>query len=125
MRKFIIGLLVVSGVSFGTGSAFAQDAPARTGRAQASPLSPELQKALETGKFGRARSLLNPGAGGPQANTQLAAKPKGPSKYVCAGAQCTCAGAHDCVQMIAADKKCKDGPDDVGCNDSGCTCNAK
>jgi hypothetical protein len=41
----------------------------------------------------------------------------GPLDYECAGGNCSCAGAADCVDMK---KICA--PGTIGCNDYGCTC---
>jgi hypothetical protein len=78
-------------------------------------LSPDLQRRLE----GRMRTSNN------LKQMALAAKPDEPNKYVCEGVTCTCAGAYDCVKMISADGKCKDGEGHTQCNDSGCSCDAK
>lgn len=95
--------------------------PAPQGR-----LSAEMQRALET-RPETAAALLVPAvqkvrasAATPVARDRLLAPPGGGLGYICNSGNCACAGADDCVKMIAADSKCADGT--VGCNDFGCTC---
>lgn len=93
--------------------------------APANKLSPELQQLLKTGKNREAQALIKKpptGGGNPAASGAVVGKPPGPGPqpYICATGNCACAGASDCVTMIAADKVCKEGT--VGCNDNGCTC---
>lgn len=83
------------------------------------PLPPDLQKLLEGDASSRTQAQDNLKQMG------LAATPHEPSKYQCRGSTCTCAGANDCVKMISADKKCKEGEAHPQCNTSGCTCDAK
>jgi hypothetical protein len=82
-------------------------------------LSPDLQRRLEAQGGARTSTSKN------LKQLGLAMKPGEPSKYVCQGSTCTCAGAYDCVKMISADGKCKEGEGHTQCNDSGCTCDAK
>jgi hypothetical protein len=106
-----------------------QGEPVRTAAASPAPqgrLSAELQRALET-RPETATALLVPAvqkvraaAASPSPRPRLVAPPRGGLGYICNSGNCACAGADDCVKMIAADGKCTDGT--VGCNDYGCTC---
>jgi hypothetical protein len=92
-------------------------------------LSAEVQRALETGDA-RAAALLLPAVQAareaaratapatPAAATDLAASGDG-QEYICNSGSCACAGASDCVDMVAGGH-CVEGT--VGCNDWGCTC---
>ncbi|TRO97280.1 hypothetical protein FKB34_01370 [Glycocaulis profundi] len=88
-------------------------------------LSAEVQRALESGDA-RAAAMLLPAVQAaraaapatPAAATDLAASTGG-QEYICNSGSCACAGASDCVDMVAGGH-CVEGT--VGCNDWGCTC---
>lgn len=78
-------------------------------------LSPKLQTILEGRDPGRTRL--------PDGSTLAeASRDPGVVEYSCSNnGTCTCFGAYDCVQMIAADGVCEEGT--VGCNGELCVCN--
>jgi hypothetical protein len=92
-------------------------------------LSAEVQRALESGDA-RAAAMLLPAVQAareaargaapatPAAATDLAASAGG-QEYICNSGSCACAGASDCVDLVAGGH-CVEGT--VGCNDWGCTC---
>lgn len=103
----------------------ASETPARATpprRAQTDRLSPELQRALESGDMTQIAAHL-PGrraiarattGSGDQMNIAI-----DPQAHTCNGGNCACAGVEDCVAMVD-DQICK--PDTIGCNANGCAC---
>jgi hypothetical protein len=91
--------MVVACFSVSVVAAQAQSTGARKATLAVSPAEPTRQSSAEIGK------------------SRIAAPPTGPRDYDCAGGNCSCAGAKDCVDMK---KICA--PGTLGCNDYGCTC---
>ena len=98
-----------------------RQAPARAvapRRAGSERLSPELQRALESGDMTQVARYLpgRRGAGGAATPLTIGIDPLA---HTCNGGNCACAGVEDCVQMVD-DEICK--PDTIGCNSNGFAC---
>ncbi len=128
----VAGLLAVNPVH----SQDSRESPTRTTVKPASAttadgrFTPAFQRALESDRPEQARALLLPAV--QKVRARASTKPSsaldiaaanGGLGYVCNSGNCACAGADDCVTMIAADRVCAEGT--VGCNDFGCTCQGK
>lgn len=79
-------------------------------------LSPELQRALESGNMRLVARYL-PSRHTP--GTTPLSIAIDPQAHTCNGGSCACAGVEDCVAMVGNDI-CK--PDTLGCNANGCAC---
>lgn len=98
-----------------------RQAPARATaprRASSDRLSPELQRALESGNMQLVAQHLPGRRATGTASTPLTIG-TGPLAHACNGGSCACAGVEDCVAMAGNDI-CK--PDTLGCNANGCAC---
>lgn len=79
-------------------------------------LSPELQRALESGNMRLVASLLPSRHSSGRTPLGIGT---GPQAHTCSGGNCACAGVEDCVAM-SGNGICK--PETLGCNDNGCAC---
>lgn len=79
-------------------------------------LSPEFQRALESGNMRLVASYLPSRHNSGRTPLTVGIDPQA---HACSGGNCACAGVEDCVGMVD-DKICK--PDTIGCNANGCAC---
>lgn len=100
-----------------------RQAPARAttpSRADDNRLSPQLQRALESGDASRVARYLpsrtGPASGGGMTATEIGVNPQA---HICEEGNCACLGAFDCVAMVDAGI-CEEGT--MVCNANGCLC---
>ena len=101
-RTLLLLFAIVAAIALLSASyVFAQQVSATTSKTRTATQQPTAQAQAATAN----------------AKGRLTAPPTGPRDYDCAGGNCSCAGAKDCVDMK---KICA--PGTLGCNDYGCTC---